>query len=258
MGKNKKMRMNRLLVAMAISAGAVASAQTEDSDPSRIPLGKAELQKLVAPTTDKPLRPRFTALKVRLNVSDASKEDCKHKPAFQQDGAPTKAEEAHAQPLKCKQIERDNALTTAFRASGDEMDYLRAYQKVLVVCNDGMDFIASQIVDNVRRDTKFLYLAAAAGLVSGGTGSLVAAKTAGVLAAGTAAYKQAETLTPGTQYNNQTQQTMIEDIRQELSDAMSEFNRWLLMEETDEAAKAKRKKGLTYSLIAMNNACMFY
>lgn len=261
MNQKARVQVRHFLLLAGMCACSAVWAEPESTAANPPPLSKAEMQQLVEAAvtrvTDKPLRPRFTALKVRIPLQEVSKDKCNEKLPPQPEPDNGQAE-VHTQPLKCKQIERDKALVMAFRANSDEQAYLHAYQKILVVCNDGMDQIASQITDNVRRDTRFLFLAAAAGLISGGTGSLVAAKTAGVLAAGTAAYKQAETLTPGTQYNNQTQQAMAEEIRQELAEAMGEFNRWLLAPETDETAKVQRKKGLTYSLIAMNNACMFY
>lgn len=200
---------------------------------------------------EKPIQPKFTALKARQIVDDAAEMPA---PSNNSDSQIPKTSKRAR--LKSN---RDLSLIKAISEPSSEKPevFLIAYQNILNVCNDGFDYLSQEIKGNMLRDKRMLYLSALAGLISGGTGSLVMAKTAGVLTAGVAAYKQGELLTPGTEDSNQTLQSMMEEIREELSLASFEFNQWFIADSSGDQG-SKRLVGMKSSLLAMNNACSFY
>lgn len=228
----KKMAAS-LLIAIA-SALPTSLAHAQSVDPAAL---QTAMEDMLSRQPHSKVEPKFAALKVRMGVADGSE-----------------AEE--------KRYRRDIALKRAMASQLEDGTHLahftEAFQRILQVCNDGFDHIAKRQKSNVDRDFSVLVLAGAVGLISGGTGSLVAAKTAGVLGAGVAAYKQIEPMTPGTEYNNQTLQSTLDDIRNELSQSVTEFNRWFAMNAVGRVANAQSLQGLKLSLLNMNNACAFY
>lgn len=192
-----------------------------------------------------PIQPKFTALKARLTVPES--------PDNLENPSP---EEKNRLLLKAR---RNETLQTAIQEQSNDRGeiFIQAQQSILNVCNDGFSYLSQKIKNNMLDDTRVLFATAAAGLVSGGTGSLVTAKVAGVMTAGIAAYKQREALTIDTEDSNKTLQAMMEDIRSELSQAAADFNRAFIADVSADGG-AKRLQGMKASLLAMNNACSFY